>query len=126
VPDAPDVYAAGDGTQNPIKQGGLATQQADIVAAEIARTVGVRVEAADAEPVLRVKLLTGGADRYATAAGGESVLADHALWWPPGKVAGAYLSPYLAGPDAPPPPADREGLEIELPLSVPPAGTDHA
>ena len=124
VPGARDVFAAGDGTQNPIKQGGLATQQADLAAAEIARSVGVRVEGEAGEPVLRVLLLTGGRDRYASdrRADGESGLADHALWWPPGKIAGAYLSPYLAGPDAPPPPPDREGLEIELPLTVPPAG----
>jgi sulfide:quinone oxidoreductase len=122
VPGAPDVYAAGDGTQNPIKQGGLATQQADIIAGDVARRVGVRVEEAAAEPVLRVTLLTGDKERYATdrPAEGESGLADHALWWPPGKIAGAYLSPYLAGPDAPPPPPGREALEIELPLSVPP------
>jgi len=31
--------------------------------------------------------------------------------------AGAYLAPYLAGPDAAPPP-EREGLEIEVPLEV--------
>ena len=35
-----DVYAAGDGTNFPIKQGGLGTQQADAVAAHIAHRVG--------------------------------------------------------------------------------------
>ena len=28
--------------------------------------------------------------------GDESTSSGHTLWWPPGKVAGAYLAPYLA------------------------------
>ena len=40
VPSLPGVYAAGDGTNFPIKQGGLATQQADAVAEAIAAEVG--------------------------------------------------------------------------------------
>lgn len=118
------VYAAGDGTQFPVKQGGVATQQADIVAADIARRLGVRVEAREGfRPVLRAKLLTGRGERFlrgdeATGGrGASSEASDHALWWPPGKIAGAYLGPYLAGPDQAPP-ADRESLEIELPLEV--------
>ena len=35
-----DIYAAGDGTNFPIKQGGLGTQQADAVAEHIAHRVG--------------------------------------------------------------------------------------
>ncbi|MEA2475224.1 MAG: hypothetical protein QOE06_3139, partial [Thermoleophilaceae bacterium] len=30
------------------------------------------------------------------AAGDDSATSGHTLWWPPGKVAGAYLAPYLA------------------------------
>ena len=37
VPDAPGVWAAGDGTAFPIKQGGLAAQQADVAASAIGR-----------------------------------------------------------------------------------------
>ena len=124
-----DVYAAGDGTQFPIKQGGVATQQADVVAADIARRVGVNVEPVEnLRPVLRAKLITGGRERFLRGTevtggqGSASEASDHALWWPPGKIAGAYLAPYLAGPDAPPPPPDREGLEIEIPLEVPTRG----
>jgi sulfide:quinone oxidoreductase len=116
------VYAAGDGTQFPVKQGGVATQQADIAAAGIAAGVGVDVEPkGEFRPVLRAKLLTGTGARFlrgdeATGGrGASSEVSDHALWWPPSKIAGAYLAPYLAGPDAAPP-EDREGLEIELPL----------
>ena len=111
-----DVYAAGDGIDFPIKQGGVATQQADAAAAAIARRVGVELDLPTGEPVIRVKLLTGHGERFATKGGGAtSGLSDHALWWPPGKVAGAYLTPYLAGPDLEPP-AGRDVHEIEIPL----------
>ncbi len=39
-----NVFAAGDGTAFPIKQGGIAAQQADTAATEIARMAGVEVE----------------------------------------------------------------------------------
>ena len=107
VPGMQGVYAAGDATSFPIKQGGLAAQQADAVAEAIAQDIGARDDAAPFRPVLRGLLLTGGAPLYlraelhrpdatatATALRGES--SGRALWWPPGKVAGRYLAPYLA------------------------------
>jgi sulfide:quinone oxidoreductase len=57
VPGLADVYAAGDMTAFPVKQGGLAAQQAGVIAAEIARRAGA---AAPDEPVrhlLRTRLL---------------------------------------------------------------------
>ena len=73
VPGLPGVFAAGDGTSFPIKQGGLATQQADAVAEAIAAAVGAPVEPEPFRPVLRGLLLTGGDDRFlrnAVAGGG--------------------------------------------------------
>ena len=97
------IYAAGDGIAFPIKQGGLATQQADAVAAAIAVTAGAPIEAKPFRPVLRGLLLTGGDDRYlrhGVAGGdGEPAVATQALWWPPSKIAGRYLAPYLFGQD---------------------------
>ena len=97
------VYAAGDGTAFPIKQGGLATQQADAVAETIAAAVGAPIEPEPFRPVLRGMLLTGGDDRFmrsAVAGGeGEPTVASHALWWPPSKIAGRYLAPFLFGRD---------------------------
>ncbi len=97
------VYAAGDGTAFPIKQGGLATQQADAVAETIAEAVGAPIVAEPFRPVLRGMLLTGGDDRFmhnAVAGGeGEAKVANHALWWPPSKIAGRYLAPFLFGHD---------------------------
>lgn len=95
------VYAAGDGTNFPIKQGGLACQQADVVASHIARAAGVPVEAEGFRPVLRGQLLTGQKPHFmhqdvSGRAGDRSESTDHMLWWPPTKVAGRYLGPYLA------------------------------
>ena len=118
VTGAEDVYAAGDGIDFPIKQGGVATQQADVAAASIARRVGVDLELPAGDPVIRVKLLTGRGEQYAA---GGSGLSENALWWPPSKVAGAYLTPYLAGADLEPPPG-RDVHDLEIPLgSRPPA-----
>jgi sulfide:quinone oxidoreductase len=93
-----DVYAAGDMTQFPIKQGGLATQQADSAASAIAALAGAAVEPAPFRPVLRGLLLTGSLPRYLRGEGGgaRSAVDSEALWWPPAKIVGRYLAPYLA------------------------------
>ena len=94
-----DVYAAGDGTNFPIKQGGLATQQADAAASEIAHGLAAVVEPEPFRPVLRGKLLTGEASLHMRAAvtggSGEGISSLDCLWWPPYKVSGRYLSPWL-------------------------------
>ncbi len=123
-----DVYAAGDATDFPIKQGGLATQQADAVAEHVAARVGAPVTPTPFRPVLRGMLFTGGEERYlrvAVGAGpGES--SAQPLWWPPTKIAGRYLAPYLLAP------ADRDAIgrpppgfvDVEIPLEdlrLPPA-----
>jgi sulfide:quinone oxidoreductase len=103
VTGLPSVYAAGDGTSFPIKQGGLATQQADAVAETIAAAAGAPVEPQPFKPVLRGVLLTGGDKRFmrsGVAGGqGEPEVAAHALWWPPAKIASRYLAPFLFGRD---------------------------
>jgi sulfide:quinone oxidoreductase len=93
-----DVYAAGDLTWHHVKQGGIAAQQADAAAQAIAARAGADVVPRPFRPVLRGVLLTGGAPQYMrrtrTDASGETT--PDALWWPAGKVAGRYLSSYLA------------------------------
>ena len=96
-----DVFAAGDATDFPIKQGGLAAQQADTVAATIASDLGLKVEAEPFRPTLRGFLLTGKRPRYLRSelGGGQgetSAATDHALWFPRGKATGQYLAPLLA------------------------------
>jgi len=117
VSAAAGVYAAGDGTTFPIKQGGLAAQQADAVASAIAAELGAVAAAEPFRPVLRGLLLTAAEPRYLRAAlgAGVSEVAFRPLWWPPGKVAGRYLAPYLAHHGDPEllrePFADREAPE---------------
>jgi sulfide:quinone oxidoreductase len=113
VPGVPDVFAVGDATTFPLKQGGLATQQADAAAEAIAAELGAPVTPAPFRPVMRGILLTGGAPLYLRStltASGEpesasarpvarhpaSMASRRALWWPPAKIAGRYLAPLLA------------------------------
>ncbi len=93
VPGAGDVYAVGDMTSRRLKQGGLATQQADAAASAIAAWAGADVEPTPYRAELRAVLLTGGAPRYLR---GTSAPADDPPWWPPHKIAARHLAPYLA------------------------------
>jgi sulfide:quinone oxidoreductase len=95
------VFAAGDATDCPIKHGGLAAQQADAVAESLAAAVGAEIDPQPFRPVLRGLLLTGRSPRFLRAdvsggAGDDSVIAEGALWWPPNKLYGRYLAPYLS------------------------------
>jgi len=92
------VFAAGDATWFPIKQGGLASQQADTAAASIAAMAGAPITPEPLRPVLRGALLTEWGPRYLRTEVGEDAgtAATSVLWWPPAKVAGRYLAPYLA------------------------------
>jgi sulfide:quinone oxidoreductase len=116
-----DVYAAGDGTNFPIKQGGIATQQADAAAADIAHRLGAPVEPEPFRPVLRGKLLTGAESvhmRSDLAGGaGEGQSSLDTLWWPPHKISGRYLAPWLYHSEVqaePEPP--RQSLDVEVAL----------
>jgi sulfide:quinone oxidoreductase len=96
-----DVYAAGDAVDFPVKQGGIAAQQADAVAAHVAARHGARIDAEPCRPALRGMLFTGGEPRFMRAGvpGSDPDIpgAWYPLWWPPTKVAGRYLAPYLLG-----------------------------
>jgi len=101
------LFAIGDGTAGTHKHGGLAAQQADAVAREIARRSGVVVADAPYRPALRAVVRTGRGPRYLRAAppGGEGdcAVSDECLWWPPSKVVAPWLVPWLAAFD----PTDR-------------------
>ena len=90
------VYAVGDGAARPVKQGGLAAQQADVAAACIARELGVNAAVPDSREVMRGMLLTGMAPAFLRAGDGPDAAGFSALWWPPTKIAGRHLSAYLA------------------------------
>jgi sulfide:quinone oxidoreductase len=93
------VYAAGDATDFPVKQGGLAAQQADSVAEHVAATYGADLEPRTFQPMLRGMLFTGDEPLYmrsgVAGADPDVPAAWYPLWWPPTKVAGRYLAPYL-------------------------------
>ena len=104
---ADNVYAAGDGTAFPVKQGGLASQQADAAAGAIAAKAGAEIDPEPFKPVLRGLLLTGAEPHYLrhdlTQPAAESEASERSLWWPPSKLAARNLAPYLAA---------RPGLEV--------------
>ena len=92
-----DVYAAGDLMQSSIKQGGIAAQEAEAVAEAIAADAGAPVQPSPCRPVLRGLLLTGFVPRFLRhEEAGPSLVDTQPLWWPPGKIVGRYLSPFLA------------------------------
>jgi sulfide:quinone oxidoreductase len=117
-----DVYCAGDATSFPIKQGGLAAQQADAVAAHIAARHGAAVAASPFRPVLRGMLFTGDAQHFMRTRGGRGAghAAKRPLWWPPTKIAGRYLAPYLyeREPNAVPGPAPEGFADLEVTLEA--------
>jgi sulfide:quinone oxidoreductase len=117
-----DVYAAGDGTNFPIKQGGLGTQQADAAAAHIAHRLGAAVAVEPFHPVLRGKLLTGEESLHLRAdvagGGGREEASLDCLWWPPHKISARYLAPFLYHGEAhaePEPPRRPLDVEVALP-----------
>ena len=124
VPGLESVYAAGDLVRLPVKQGGIASQQADAIATAIAADAGAPVRPEPFRPVLRGLLLTGSAPRFLRAEQGTSLVDAHPLWWPPAKIVGRYLSPFLAEQlgleteEQPP----AEGVPVEIALDT----RDHA
>jgi sulfide:quinone oxidoreductase len=101
VDELEDVFAVGDVTEFPVKQGGIAAEQADAAATAIASLAGAPVVPEPFRPVLRALLLTGGPPEYLRAeltggSGETSITSPDPLWWPPAKIAGRYLAPFLA------------------------------
>jgi sulfide:quinone oxidoreductase len=124
VPGLDGVFAAGDATTFPVKQGGLAAQQADAVAEAIAASAGADIDPQPFRPILRGTLLTGGPARYlradiSGAAGDDSIVSGDALWWPPNKLTGRYLAPFLSaqlGEAADVMPQDEHAIPVETAL----------
>lgn len=97
-----DVFAAGDITSFPVKQGGIAAQQADAAAEAIAASAGADLTPQPFRPVLRGLLLTGAQPRYlrhelSGGAGEDATASPEPLWWPPAKIVGRHLALFLGG-----------------------------
>ena len=109
VQGAADVWAAGDATARPLKQGGLAAQQADVAARSIAARLGGHVTPIAYEPALRGVLLTASAPRFLRRSALSSVpsaASARPLWSAPGKVADGRVARYLAA---------HEGFRVAAP-----------
>jgi sulfide:quinone oxidoreductase len=99
------AWAVGDMTTRELKQGGLAAQQADVAAADIAsRVAGVDVRVRPYAPKLQGMLLTGGDPVYLERhpdAPPESEASAPPPWRPSDKIVGHHLGPYLESLSAP-------------------------
>ncbi|HXF99099.1 MAG TPA: FAD-dependent oxidoreductase [Gaiellaceae bacterium] len=117
-----DVFAAGDVTDFPVKQGGIAAQQAEVAARTIAALAGAPVEPEPFRPVLRGLLVTGAVPRYLEASldwEGEGASVDvEPLWWPATKIASRYLAPFLAAHAGLAVPAEPPGEPEAVPVDV--------
>lgn len=126
VASTPGVWAVGDATTQPVKQGGIAAQQADVAASAVAASLGIDCVVEPYRPELRGLLLTGITATFLRRdANGRSGTAYQPLWWPPTKVAGRHVGPLLRdlqatsgirelagrgpGPESPAP-SDREEI----------------
>lgn len=142
-----DVYAAGDVTAFPLRQGGLAAQQADAVAEMIAAKLDDRITPRPFKPVLRGMLMTDGAPLHLRAepqrlsrestvateatprprgARYASYASDQPLWWPEAKIAARYLGPFLASARPQPLRSDLLADRVAGPPPVPGAERDEA
>ena len=93
-------FAAGDATDFPVKQGGIAAQMATAVVRAIAVDLGVLVDARPFRPTLDGTLLTGkGAHHmHQSLVMGTSQPAGHqvsATWLPLAKISAPFLCDYL-------------------------------
>ena len=121
-----DVFAAGDITNFAVKQGGIATQQADCAAEAIAASAGAGLTPSRFRPVLRGMLLTGREPRYlrrelTATPEQEPVFELEPLWWPAVKIVGRHLAPFLASLveiESPPETSQLppEALQVEVEL----------
>lgn len=91
VPGLERVYAAGDGTDFPVKHGGLATQQAHAAVRHLTSQAGGALRPEPFRPVLRGRLIT--TERHQSGEAGAP--SGELLWWPPAKVTGRYLSQWV-------------------------------
>lgn len=95
-----NTFAAGDGTDFPVKHGGVAAQQADVAAAAIAEAAGAAIDVAPFHPEIEA-VLWGGQQALRLSAqitGGHGDTSEVTVLGavsPQGKVSARYLTPYL-------------------------------
>lgn len=98
VPGIDDVWAVGDGTTNPVKQGGVACRQADIAAEWIVAAIaGTPPEGDPGPPALAAWMWDGRRGRALPSGAPDPAegAAEPAPSWPVAKVGGRFLAPFL-------------------------------
>lgn len=99
VLEMPGVYVVGDAAGGHVKQGGLAAQQAEVAAADIAHRAGAREQPTPYAPVLRGKLVAhDGATLYLRRALDGRDAGEHSsrpLWKPEGMLLAWRLTRWL-------------------------------
>ncbi len=97
-----NAYAVGDVTSFPVKQGGIATQQADVAAEAIAADFGSEISPQPFDPILRGVLWTGAEPLYLSGYlpgghGETSSATDEPPWdgAAEGKIVSRYLTPFI-------------------------------
>jgi len=94
------IFAAGDITDFPVKQGGIAAQQADAAAEAIAALAGIALDPTPFHPLLEGILLGGRQPlhlraRFVEGHGSDSDASAEPLSSPTDKIRSRYLAPYL-------------------------------
>jgi sulfide:quinone oxidoreductase len=118
VQGANRIWAAGEVTSFPVRQAGIAAQQALAVAASIAAEAGVDVESSPFRPSISGLLSRPGGARAAKGAEGT---VSPTLWWPPEQLAGEHLSAHIGAKVGVNPPTGGDSIEVEVELG--PDGT---
>jgi sulfide:quinone oxidoreductase len=99
------VFAAGDATDFPVKQGGIGAQQADTAAAGIAHLAGLVDRPPPLKPIIRGVLLTGARPLYVAARvidglGWQSEVYEEPPWPRDEKIVAEELGRYLHHTDS--------------------------
>jgi sulfide:quinone oxidoreductase len=97
VDGAPGVWAAGDGTTFPVRQGGIACQQAAVAAASAARALGAGAPDEPLRPVVRGALPTVAGTLWLEhdLSTGRARAATEPLWEPAHRIGGVRLPAFL-------------------------------
>jgi sulfide:quinone oxidoreductase len=107
------IWAAGEVTSFPVRQAGIAAQQALAVAASIAAEAGVDVESLPFRPSISGLLRSPAHAPAGTASNGSG---SPTLWWPPEQLAGEHLSAHIGDKVAASPPSGDDSIRVRVEL----------
>jgi sulfide:quinone oxidoreductase len=118
VRGVPGIWAAGEVTSFPVRQAGLAAQQARAVAASIASEAGAEVSPHPFRPVLRGRLRSNRELATNPALNGGGPAGSALLWWPPELLAGEHLTAEIGGGLALDGPPGEESVAVAVELDA--------